>query len=359
MRSGSWRGSHLPSRRARWASGKGCAPRRSQAKGCVQSMAKLGQSAATGLASRQLSRQRADGGRGVTDRPVHFPVTDRGVVARRELASERPVERGPVDVPRLVRGGQCVDVRGARRVAGGTGGGCGGRILDVARGFVGRPADGAQPRCPPPGLREAPQDLDRLARPGVIGSRSLEQRQHPLCAVDGPQSEESAVFIAYGHLVHPHMVPGRRRGVAGVSPHVVRGRPWCGWGFTTRSWCGVGGAVSLPFHRPLIVPRSPSGTAAASPRLRGTSSSVGRPASLPFHRPRLTFSTPVPRSPAGSQARTRPWAARVGPPLRRPGSPSSKVGAIGQGSPATRACKCSSCQPSACSSALRIVPSRV
>src|SRR5262249_54094664 len=52
---------------------------------------------------------------------------------------------------------------------------------------------------PLPPARESPDTLDCLARPGVGGSLRLEQRQHPLGAIGGPESDEAAVFFAQRH----------------------------------------------------------------------------------------------------------------------------------------------------------------
>jgi DNA-binding transcriptional MerR regulator len=70
---------------------------------------------ATRAATREPPHNFANCRRRVLDRPADFLVTDTGVIARRrQLAGLCLIDRRPENVPRLVRGRQCVDVRGHR-----------------------------------------------------------------------------------------------------------------------------------------------------------------------------------------------------------------------------------------------------
>jgi hypothetical protein len=183
------------------------APRWSATKGCVELVTERVQPTATRAANRKPPHNLAKRRRRVLDRPSDLSVTDAGVVAGRELAGLCLMNRRPMDVFRLVRGRQCVDVRGRRCVGRGASGSCGNRVADPACGCVSRPGKRAQLPCPLAPEREGPGALDRFARAGVRGSLGLEQRQHPLGAIGSPECDTSAVFFAHGHLVHPHILP--------------------------------------------------------------------------------------------------------------------------------------------------------
>jgi hypothetical protein len=122
---------------------------------------------------------------------------------------------------------QCVDVRGRRCVGRSTSGSCGNRIADLACGCVRRPGKGAQLPCPLAPAREGSGALDRLARAGVSGSLGLEQRQHPLGAIGSPEGDTSAVFVAQGQLVHPHILPVLALPVAANHTSDGAGSPRC------------------------------------------------------------------------------------------------------------------------------------
>jgi hypothetical protein len=154
------------------------APRWSATKGCVELVTERVQPTATRAANRKPPHNLAKRRRRVLDRPSDLSVTDAGVVAGRELAGLCLMNRRPMDVFRLVRGRQCVDVRGRRCVGRGASGSCGNRVADPACGCVSRPGKRAQLPCPLAPEREGPGALDRFARAGVRGSLGLEQRQH-------------------------------------------------------------------------------------------------------------------------------------------------------------------------------------
>jgi hypothetical protein len=122
---------------------------------------------------------------------------------------------------------QCVDVRGRRCVGRSTSGSRGNRIADLACGCVRRPGKGAQLPCPLAPAREGSGALDRLARAGVSGSLGLEQRQHPLGAIGSPEGDTSAVFVAQGQLVHPHILPVLALPVAANHTSDGAGSPRC------------------------------------------------------------------------------------------------------------------------------------
>jgi hypothetical protein len=154
------------------------------------------QPGATRTGNRHLPHNLANCRRGVLYRPSDLLVTDAGGVARRELAGLGLIYRRPKGMFRLVRGRQCMDVRGRRSVGRGVSGGCGNRIADLACGCVSRPGKKAQLPCPLAPKREGPDGLDCLARTGVRGSLRLKQRQHSLGAIGSPKSAKAAVFFA-------------------------------------------------------------------------------------------------------------------------------------------------------------------
>ncbi|MEN3318459.1 MAG: hypothetical protein V7643_1860 [Mycobacterium sp.] len=84
-------------------------------------------------------------------------------------------------------------VRGRRCDARSTSGGCGGRIIDLARGSMRRQSKSAEVRGSLAIDRKRQGAPDRGTWTGVRGSFRLEQVQHPLGAIGSPMRDEATV----------------------------------------------------------------------------------------------------------------------------------------------------------------------
>ena len=123
----------------------------------------------------------------LAERPSNLRITHVLIAACRQLEGQGGIPGWAQGVVRLMHGRERVRVGDRRRQAGGTGGGRGGGIADLAGGPC-RPAERPQLRCPWATIDERSETLDRLAGARIRGEVGLEDRQRPLDAAKGPSA---------------------------------------------------------------------------------------------------------------------------------------------------------------------------
>jgi len=167
----------------------------SAAKACVELVHEGVEPTATGGPRRQPPHDLTDCLRGVLDRPADLVVAGAGVVGRSELAGPRSVGSRTKGVLLLLRAVLRVHERRRSGEARRACGRCCRLIGDLARRSESGQGERAQMRGPLPAVPEGPDALDGLPRAGVRGSFRLEQREHPLGAVGGPEPDLAEVFL--------------------------------------------------------------------------------------------------------------------------------------------------------------------